>query len=307
MKANIKTTLVCLLVTGLSGPPLCRAQNTNIPAPNTLYNTSTGTGWVTREIDNLLKAGPGEMMAGISGYDLNVGDLISEYVEKEIRKAIAEAVGEALVYAPVGVPVTMEMYDAFISEKNNELAEEIDKVKRLMKDAMSRNIKSKYQEYAVQYEKFASKARQGEAIKNSIRNAGLKQDITTLFGDFAKVTGVYYYPSSNQKIFEQGVDPSLTFAMTAAAIDLNNGDALRSKQALSSAEFDPSDRTSTELVAMTPYERMKLRQQVSKEVMKRKRALMAIVASSNANMKYKFRKLNQKSYSQQISLPSTKL
>ena len=307
MKVNLTTALVCLLVTGFGGLPFCQAQNTNVPAPNTLYSTSTGTGWVTKEIDNLLKAGPGEMMAGISGYDLNVGDLISEYVEKEIRKAIAEAVGEAMVYAPLGVPVTMEMYDAFISEKNNELAEEIDKVKRLMKDAMSRNIKSKYQEYAVQYEKFASKARQGEAIKNSIRNSGLKQDITTLFGDFAKVTGVYYYPASNQKIFEQGVDPSLTFAMTAAAIDLNNGDALRSKQALSSAEFDPSDRTSTELVAMTPYERMKLRQQVSKEVLKRKRALMAIVATSNANMKYKLRKLNQKSYSQQIALPSTKL
>lgn len=285
----------------------CPAQNTNVPAPNRLYSTSTGTGWVTKEIDGLLKAGPGEMMAGITGYDLNVGDLISEYVEKEIRKAIAEAVGEAMVYAPLGVPVTMNLYDAFISEKNNELAEEIDKVKRLMKDAMSRNIKSKYQEYAVQYEKFAVKARQGEAIKNSIRNAGLKQDITNLFGDFAKVTGVYYYPASNQKIFEQGVDPSLTFAMTAAAIDLNNGDGLRSKQALSSTEFDPSDKQATELVAMSPYERMRLRQQVSKEVLKRKRALMAIVATSNANMQLKFRKRNQKSYSNQITLPSTKL
>ena len=155
--------------------------------------------------------------------------------------------------------------------------------------------------------KFASKARQGEAIKNSIRNAGLKEDITSLFGEFVKVTGVYYYPMTNHKIFEEGVDPSLTFAMTAAAIDLNGGGDLFSKKALSMAEFDPSDKQATELVAMSPYERMKLRQQVSKEVLKRKRALMAIVATSNANMQLKFRKRNQKAYSNQITLPSTKL
>ena len=110
----------------------------------------------------MLKAGPGEMMAGITGYDLNVGDLISEYVEKEIRKAIAEAVGEALVFSAAGVPVYYGNFTMLsFRKKNNELAEEIDKVKRLMKDAMSRNIKSKYQEYALQYEKVCLESQTG--------------------------------------------------------------------------------------------------------------------------------------------------
>lgn len=290
VKKQLAVLGLCLL------PILTRAQ---MPSAASLQNTSTSTANVTSQIDGLLKSGAGEIMAGITGYDVGFGDLLEEFIEKQI----VEAVADASVFSPAATAIM----DAYIELKNGQVADEVDKLKNLTKDALSRQLKLRYQDYKLKYEKLYGKARNVAPVKNSVTGNALAADMRNLYGDYVYVVDGFYKKAGGKLLKAQDAN-DVEFNLISTAIELSNDQSMKAKLAIANTEYDPSqENPSGEVTTRSVYDRMMIKRQLAQEILQRKAALVRMRAYTDQPMKGLLQKQNQKTYNQSMNLPSKNL
>lgn len=236
-----------------------------LPAPGTLVPTERSSDEVTSEIDNLLKVGAGDIMNGIEGYGLNWGEAIKQKVMDEIFKAIADAV--------VLAPAAEKILSAYQATKNSDLASAIDAVKTTVKVAMSTQLKVRYQNYKVKFEKSIAGTREKDAIKNSTTENRIS------------VAKSQTLPRANALLDEFGlspakldmlrsVDPNLAASINGAVSALAASDVVDAKLAVANQEYTAGG--ASEVVQLTPYQRVMMKRDADRRMQAQLSALRAL-------------------------------
>lgn len=259
----MKTHLLFVVILLVSVGELM-AQGT-LPAPGTLVPTERSSDEVTSEIDNLLKVGAGDIMNGIEGYGLNWSEAIKQKVMDEIFKAIADAV--------VLAPAAEKILSAYQSEKNKDLASAIEAVKTTVKVAMTTQLKVRYQNYKVKFEKSIAGTRQKDAIKHSTTENRIS------------VAKSQTLPRANALLDEFGlspakldmlrsVDPNLAASINGAVSALAASDVVDAKLAVANQEYTAGG--ASEVVQLTPYQRVMLKRDADRRMQAQLSALRAL-------------------------------
>ena len=188
-----------------------------------------------------------------------------------------------------GTALPVRYLKAYQKSKDSDLANAIDQVRAVARDGMNREIKIAYQNYKVKYDKFVASSKQKVSLKASPRRKQAEDDIASMYPNEVQVIEQVYdgtpNPNGGKSQVEQwnnSVYPDVNqFNLTAAAIGSAYGiiadPSLKLKLKASDQEFDPAKPgPTTEVAAMKPFDRIRLRQEVTAAVLKKKAQLNAM-------------------------------
>ena len=218
----------------------------DIPLPGSLTTGRLSAVNLERDLDNLLTMSWNELKDGITGYGINIAKAISMQVLDELVESIANAT----VFAPIAT----EIMAAYEKIKSNSLAESIIRVKSVMRDALSRQLKLRYQAYKVAFEKRRAHQQPDDVIANSITEQQTQAGMDELYGGYAGVMNEFYN-SPEKNALVNADDPNMGYALFQSSAGLADNTMVKARLALANERS-----TATEAIAVSPYERIRMKQ-----------------------------------------------
>ena len=282
-----------LLAGLLFSAPVSAQVATDIPGKNSLYANQRNSTILTGEIDNIL-GGEGfgaDLMSGIQGYGLDVASAIAWQVADKAVKAIADAT----IFAPIATTI-MEVYE---KAKQLKLANALNAVKEVHRDALSRQLKLQYQKYKLNYGQWQAKARKTPGLNRSKTVEQTKDETEALYPNYANV--MYEFDGVHEDSIVNA-SPDMGFHLFAAASALSNHDDIDLKLALADKQY--IDSTGGEVFAMSAYDRIRLRQEARLEASVRNAALIQMQQQVRARINLERSRMMHKSRNNYIRLNS---
>ena len=287
--------LVSLLFTGVACPLPCLAQgvNTDVPLKDRLRSGQGNSTDLTSQIDNLLGSqGFGaDLMAGIQGFGLDVASAIAW---QAADKAV-EAAANSSVLAPIATTI-MTVYEKLKAER---LANAINKVKEIHRDALSRQIKLQYHKYKLNYSQWTAKARKAPGLNNSKTVDEVKNETKALYPNYAHV--MWEFDQVNEDSIVNAT-PEMGYCIFQRASGLSNHKDIDLKMALADKQHLESD--GSEVFAMSAYDRIRIRQEARAEAAQRNMMLLQMKQQVRARIDVERRKMMKKDLGKYIKLNS---
>lgn len=290
---------IVFLLLGLHSSPV-RAQvydpnnpppgsgNTVNDLPDPMYvHTDWGSSLdVQTKVDNILRVKGGEIMSGLQDYQVELTDLLIDKLKDELVKMFADMM-------PVG-SLAEKIISKYQKKKDENLAKAIDRVKQLAKNSLNKQLKSKYQDFKINYARMDAKWKTLPELKNSVADHLSQTEYDKLWGEHVRVIDEYYYdklahsklkwvyPEIDRNAPGNLVDHgSNAFVSDAVVMD----DAKTYKELLmtiSNKEYDNDTPEEKEMVAYSHYDRMIM-----------KRAILDRMRERVINIKAVAKKVNQ--------------
>ena len=226
------------------GPPVSgqlHAQTTTLPG--TLPSGSGGTASgkeIDDQIDKLLGVKSGEIMGGMEGYGLDIGEAIKGMILDKVMIAVANSV--------VLAPAATAILDAYETVKKNNLSDKIKETKKEIQKDLDASLKMRYQRYKVNYETAQVEQKMTEGFKKSGAYQTYESAKTALAQQKTEVN------SALSRYSAMGVNTS---AYRSELTRLAAQDEQQAKREVATQEYASGD--SSPVVGLSAYERMQLR------------------------------------------------
>jgi len=272
--------------------------NAQMPVKGSLRPDQSSTPDLGSEIDGLLAVQGSDIMGGIKGYGLNYAKAIEQKIMDEVIAAVADAV--------VLAPAAQKIMSIYQKKKNRNLANKIDEVKDVAKDALSRQLKIRYQDYKVEYERFSAHARSPTEVKNSITGQMATAKMGDLWGGHVGVVEEFYNSPAKKSLIEDSYQ-HMGYYIIGTSAGLAKTEDLKAKMAIANREYNPTGGGNAEIAGYSPYERMMMKQEIRREALNRRSALIGLQGATRAVVTQKQREMQMKRYGRTIKLPSQNL
>lgn len=253
---------------------------------------------VNAEIEQILTLSESDIKAGIQGYGMNVAEAVKEKVMDEVIKALAEA----SVLSPAAVAI-LEVYQ---KKKDKKLAEAITEVKGVVKKALSTQLKVKYQDYKVDYERQIAHTRLTTPLKNSRTESVARSRMTGLYGNYTGVVDVFHNVTIDHDLIRT-YDRNAGFYLIGTAANLADTKGMEAKLNLANREYNrKSLGGSEEIASLSAYERLVMKREVQTEARARQRELMRMEEMTRQMLQFKQQQVARQRYRARLGITQTR-
>lgn len=290
MKSTVcKTGVLFLLLTGWVTAPAFSQL------PETITTTTTaGQLNLESEIDRLIQENGQSIMNGIQGYGINIGKALEEKVLDELMKGLAD---DAVL-----APIAEKILTIYNDKKSKSLAQELVRLRTVIKDAESRKLKNIYQDYKVDYERWTSGSTLATQLTNSVTEQNATAVAKTLFGRYASVLDEFYTDQAKHDLI-RSTDSGMGFFVIGTSATVAGTEDLEKKLALSNRQY--REGSSDEIANLSTYDRLMMKQQVGAEALKRQAALTWGKTATRSYVLHKKRPIHRAGYVQPYKLQTT--
>jgi hypothetical protein len=257
-----------------------------MPAANALPTGNRGSDLIQSEIDQLLQVSENDIMAGLKDAGIDVGALMKEKIMDELMKGVANAT----VYAPIAT----EIMEEYHRQKNQSLAQAIQKLKQTWQDGQQRINKIRYQDFKVKYAYQQAMTKAPVDVLRGTQRQAVDKSVKALWTDGLPVAITITDPA-NARLMKEEIDANYpnddigwTVLASARSNLLVDDKALRAKLAL----VDKQGQTAY----MSPTDRLRLLREVNRESKARRTTLLAMDRITSQGLDYYKYKRNRRTY-----------
>ena len=292
--------LGCFLLSLCSSPVRAQVYDPNNPTPgqgNTVNDLPdpmyVHTDWgssldVQTKVDNILRVKGSEIMSGLQDYQVELTDLLIDKLKDELVKMFADMM-------PIG-SAAEKILSAYQKKKDENLAKAIDRVKVLSRNSLNKQLKSKYQDFKINYARMNAKWKTLPELKNSVADHLSQAEYDKLWGEHVRVIDEYYYDklahsklkwvypeidrNAPGNLVEHGSD---AFVSDAVVMD----DAKTYKEllmAISNKEYDNDTAEEGELIAYSHYDRMIMKRAILDRMRERVNNIRGVAKKVNLHV-----------------------
>jgi hypothetical protein len=276
-----KPRYYCLWLALLIGP--AQAQ---MPTAGQIPTGNRDSQMIQSEIDQLLKVSEQDIMAGLKDAGLDYGELIKEKVMDELMKAVANL--------SVLAPAATTIMDEYQKQKNKDLADAVEKLKKTWKDGQERINKVRYQDFKVKYAYQQAMNKAPADVLRGDRRAAIDESIKGLWTDGVPVALTLTDPV-NARLMREDINALYAkedigwTVLASARSSLLAGDAtLKAKMAL----VEKQGQTAY----LSPADRLRLLREIDVESKARRTTLLAMNRLTEQGLDYYKYKRNRKAY-----------
>lgn len=273
--------------------------NTINDLPDPMYvHTDWGSSLdVQTKVDNILRVRGGEIMSGLQDYQVELTDLLIDKLKDELVKMFADMM-------PIG-SMAEKIISAYQKKKDENLAKAIDRVKVLSRNSLNKQLKTKYQDFKVNYARMNAKWKSLPELKNSVADHLSESEYDKLWGEHVVVMDGFKDEDTHSKLkwLYPEIDPNApgnkvehgwhAFVSDAVVMD----DAKKYKELLktiSNKEYDNDAMEENEMVAYSHYDRMVMKRAILDRMRERVHNLQGINKKVNQHIQGSMRKDQRK-------------
>jgi hypothetical protein len=244
--------------------------------PNAPFSTLE----LQREIESLLGDSEMTLMQGLVDPGVDWGRLATEKLLDETIKAVASSA--------VLAPAAEKIMSLYYKKKQQRLADELGKLRQVMKDGQARLNKIRYQAFKVKAEHRKAFTKAGPALKSSPHGVEAEAALKALYGNGSDVMAQFDGAETARILREdfdafRGGKSTLGYdAFLTAYAALGNGDAERAKLVVA--------RTESKLAYASPYQRLVLLRSARRDARLKNNALLAMKGRSYQALAYQKRR-----------------
>ena len=269
-------------------PPGSGNTINDIPEPISVQFNYGSSLDVQTKMDAILRVKGGEIMSGLQDYQVELTDLLIDKLKDELVKMFADMM-------PVG-SLAEKIISKYQKKKDENLAKAIDRVKQLSRNSLNKQLKSKYQDFKINYARMNAKWKTLPDLKNSVADHLSQTEYDKLWGEHVRVIDEYYYdklahsklkwvyPEIDRdapgNLVEHGSD---AFVSDAVVMD----DAKTYKEllmAISNKEYDNDTAEEGELIAYSHYDRMIMKRAILDRMRERVNNIRGVAKKVNLHV-----------------------
>ena len=311
--------ILCLCVSSVRG----QVYDPNHPTPGT-GNTSNDfpdpinvhTDWgssldVQTKVDNILRVKGSEIMSGLQDYEVAITDLLIDKLKDELVKMFADMM-------PVG-SLAEKIISTYQKKKDKNLAEAIDRVKQVAKNSLNKQLKSKYQDFKINYARMDAKWKTLPDLKNSVADHLSQTEYDKLWGEHVRVIDEYYYDKqahSKLKWVYPEIDRNApgnlvdhgSNAFVSDAVVMDDAKAYKELlMTISNKEYDNDTPEEKEMVAYSHYDRMIMKRAILDRMRERVINIKAVAKKVNQHVQGRLKQDQRKQLTNGLGGPDTYL
>jgi hypothetical protein len=265
---------------GLTAPALGQSAP-DVPGRHDLRpNAPSSTLELQHEIESLLGDSETTLMQGLTDPGVDWGRLATEKLLDETIKAVASSA--------VLAPAAEKIMSLYYKKKQQQLANELGKLRQVMKDGQARLNKIRYQAFKVKAEHRKAFTEAGPAVKSSPHGVEAEAALKALYGNGSSLMAQFDGEGTARILHEdfdafRGGKSTLGYdAFLTAYAALGNADAERAKLAVA--------RTESKLAYASPYQRLVMLRSTRRDARLKNNALLAMKGRSYQALAYQKRR-----------------
>lgn len=313
---QLRNGLLMMCLTGLIlTAPLAQAQvydpnnpgtmpapsgNTVDDLPDPMYvHTDWGSSRDVRgKVDNILRVKKGEIMDGLKDYETALADILVDKLKDELVKMLADMM-------PVG-SMAEKIISAYQKKKDTNLAKAIDRLKAISKNSLNKQLKTKYQDFKINYARMDAKWKTLPDLKASVTDKLSETEHDKLWGEHVRLVDQYVYDEmahSKMTWVYPEIDPKAPgnrvdhgwHALIADFVVMDDAKTYKELlKAISNKEYDNDADSENELIAYSHYDRMIMKRAILDRMRERANNIRSVAKKVNVHVQGRIRQDQRK-------------
>ena len=280
-------------------PPGTGYSADDIPDPISVQTNFGSSRDVKGKVDNILRVKGNEIMDGLKDYETELADILVDKLKDELVKMLADMM-------PLG-SMAEKIISAYQKKKDTNLAKAIDRLKAVSKNSLNKQLKSKYQDFKINYARMDAKWKTLPELKASVTDKLSEAEHDKLWGEHVRVVDQYVYdPVAHSKMTWRypEIDPTapgnrVDHGWHALIADFEVMDDAKTYKellkAISNKEYDNDTPSENELVAYSHYDRMVMKRAILDRMRERTNNIRSVAKTVNRHVQGQLRQDQRKS------------